>query len=197
MADRTVSLRAFEGQLRKDTARLKGKVEKAIKYAARESVKGVRARTPKAFGELRDSIHTETGQGAVVAKLVVSAPHASAVEEGSRPHVVPIDELVAWVKLRGMQGLTRGARMRSSNPRARKFDAMHGPTTRSMARLVAGEIKAQERGGAVDIDVPMAIARAIQAKIAKVGTRPHHYVYNSLDAVIVPDLDAQIEYALR
>lgn len=198
MATKTVTLRGLEAAIRRDLNRTERDIAKAVQHAAKMSVPGVRARTPKAFGDLRDSTHAETSTNpSNPAKLVVSAPHAAAVEVGSRPHVVPIDELIAWVKLRGMQGLTRGGRQRSSSKGAATYDKTHGPTTREMARHVATELNKLEKGGALDVDAPEQIARAIQAAIAQSGTRPHHYVEGSIHTVILPDLDAQIKFALH
>lgn len=134
----------------------------------------VQENTPKASGELWDSVGTvSTPNGA---QIVVDAPHAVAVELGSMPHMVPLDALVRWVKQRGMQGLSG---------RVRRAD-------RSQVRGVRASLKALERDGATPVEAPEQIARAIQAAIAKHGTKPQHYVEKSLkpiDQVVQAQLD--------
>jgi len=48
-----------------------------------------------------------------------------------------------------------------------------------------------EEGGALSIDAPEQIAKAIQMAITKHGTKPHWFVQNSLPA-IMELLDAEI-----
>lgn len=143
--------------------------------AARKSVPAVIENTPKAFGELRDSVHTASSP----TRITVTAPHAAAVEIGSRPHVVPIDDLVRWVKLRGMQGLTKGGRVRRSIGNPGKV----GPTTAQQAITVAAQLRSLEKNGALSIDAAEQVARRIQAAIAKAGTAPHWYVRKSLPQI--------------
>ena len=136
--------------------------------AAEGGAVAVRRGVPAPHGELAGSVKTEprpTG-----AAIVVDAPQAAAVEVGSRPHTPPLGPLVAWVKLRGAQGLL----------------SPHGGTLRGAAhsaRSVAGALAAMERSGALDVGAPMAIARAIQRQIAARGTRPHWFVRSALPAV--------------
>lgn len=156
-------LKEWAKTLRKDLKGREKRCSRAQRKTASRIVPYMRQNTiPKAFGELGDSIHIErTATGAMV---VVDAPHASAVENGSRPHVVPIEALLKWVKLRGMQGL-------------RSPSSLKGTTTRGHAQNIARQIKDHERtNGSVDTDVPLQIAYAIQHAIAMKGTRPHHYM---------------------
>jgi hypothetical protein len=53
-----------------------------------------------------------------------------------------------------------------------------------------------ESGGALDVDAPLRIARAIQHAIAKHGTKPHWYARSSL-AAIRAALDAFVRAELR
>src|SRR6185312_2759464 len=123
-------------------------------------------------------IHSEqhTGPGHI-ASTITSAPHAGAVEAGSRPHLVPLDALIKWVKLRGMQGLTASGRIRTKrwNP--------EGTTTFAHARRVASQLKGMESGGSLSIDAPEQIARAIQQAILKKGTKPHWYTAKSMPEI--------------
>lgn len=142
----------------------------ALRAAARDGKLIVQENTPKASGELFDSVaERSTPAGA---RIAVTAPHAVAVELGSMPHMVPLAALIEWVKRRGMQGL---------EGRVRRAD-------RSQVRGVRGALKSLEQDGATPVDAPEQIARAIQASIAKHGTKPQHYVEKSL-----PSIDALVQ----
>ena len=180
----------FQRKLGRDMKLLRRRLDRAVAKTSRDAVGIVRRNSPKAFGELRESVHADdlmTGEYATV----VGAPHAAAVEVGSRPHIVPLEELVKWVKLRGMQGLDKrgGIKSRFGSP------ARIGTTTAMHARSIATQIRAKQVNGATPIDAPEQIARAIQASIARVGTVPHWYVKNSLPAV-ASKLDRNIKKAI-
>ena len=64
-----------------------------------------------------------------------------------------------------------------------------------LAFSVAGQLHAMEKGEALAVDAPMRIARAIQAKLAKVGSRPHWYARESLPEIMTI-LDHEIRRAL-
>lgn len=177
MSDRVVrctSIKDLERKLNRDMKSLQKRFNKAIAKTANGAVKIIRENTPKAFGELRESIHATSDA------TIVSAPHAAAVEVGSRPHVVPIDDLIRWVKLRGMQGLTSRGYLKS------KFasSARIGTTTEGHARSIARQIKSMRVKRATPVDAPEIIARKIQAAIAHGGTHPHWYVKSVLDDVV-------------
>lgn len=175
----------FEARLAKDIARYQKNIEEGMFEAAQRSVPKVVKNTPKAFGELRNSVHAT--QGPVT--ITVSAPHAAAVEIGSRPHVVPIEELVKWVKLRGMQGLSSQGRVIRS---AKSIGASKvGPTTAGHAMTVAAEIRSLRKDRATPIDAPLQIAKRIQAAIAAKGTEPHWYVSKTL-----PDIEKDLNGVL-
>jgi hypothetical protein len=153
---------------------------RATLATAQRGVTLVKRRVPVAFGELRESVHAEEqSRGAAI---VVDAPHAAPVETGSRPHTPPLAPLVAWVKLRGAQGLLSG----------RQIGRLPGTTTASHARSVASALQQLERGGALDVDAPLRIARAIQQAIAHRGTKPHWYARGAL-----PDLRRVLAQALK
>jgi hypothetical protein len=138
--------------------------------AAEVGAMAVRRGVPAPHGELADAVKPERRPAG--AAIVVDAPFAAAVETGSRPHTPPLEPLIAWVKLRGAQGLLPSGRGRRS-----AAAAAHS------ARSVAGALAAMERGGALDVGAPVAIARAIQHAIATRGTRPHWFVRGALPAV--------------
>lgn len=81
-------------------------VRKGAALAARRAVPRVQARTPKAFETLRDGIDVEVVGGKI--RIVASAPHAGPVEVGARPHMPPLEPLIAWCELRGFED-PRGA----------------------------------------------------------------------------------------
>ncbi len=142
---------------------------------------------PIAFGELRASIHVVATDPDRV-RSIADAPHAAAVELGSRPHWVPLDALIKWVKLRGMQGLGKTGNVRPSKG--------PGSTTHEHSFRVASQIKAAEKDGANAVDEPRRIARAIQAAIAKRGTKPHWF-YRQARPVAMRSLDRAIKAALK
>lgn len=158
--------------------------EKRLRHAAlvvaRRGASYIRTTTiPIAFHELeRATAGVKTSKGA---SIRTEAPHAEAVEKGSRPHWVPLAPLIAWVKLRGMQGLDkRGNVIRSSK-------GLKGSTTFEHARRVATEIRnymaVGTAGDAISVDAPKQIARAIQMAIHKRGTKPHWYALKALPVV--------------
>jgi hypothetical protein len=148
--------------------------------------------TPVAFADLRESVHADVSRFLEgFTRSVVSAPHAAPVEKGSRPHVPPLAPLIAWVKLRGMQGIDKRGKIRSPGRKA------WGNTTAANAHRVAVALKSLERpNGSLHLDAPVKIARAIQASIAKHGTRPHWFVRDSLKK-IRSALDRRMKKAVR
>ena len=157
--------RRLESLIRKHNRSRRSRIKKAVKKAAQRTAKHVKQNTvPVAFRELADSIV------ALDSSVIADAPHADAVEVGSRPHVPPLGPLIAWVKLRGMQGLRQISRLKK----------LKGPTTLHQALNVAAMFKRAERDGAVSLDTPEQIARAIQAAIARKGTKPHRYMMKAI-----------------
>ena len=144
----------------------------------------IREHVPVAFGELRSSVHAEsTKRGA---QTIANAPHAAAVEVGSRPHTPPLEPLIAWVKLRGQQGLLPNSRL----------SKLGGTTTAMHARSIAAQLKGLERDGALSVDAPERVARAIQQKIARDGTMPHWFARQSLPD-IVRTMDRIVRVAVK
>lgn len=157
---------------------LKG-IDRAIWSTAQKAVRPIKKRTPKAFGELQNSVQAYARGSNGHPVTSVDAPHAGAVEIGSPPHKPNFERLLAWVKLRGMQGRNRGGLRR-------RFPKALGPTTPFQARRVASIFKSLEvRGRAgvgrhLPIDAPTQVAQAISKGIEAHGTRPHWYVRESL-----------------
>ena len=145
------------------TARVLAATKRAARKAAIANGSVLKRRIPVAHGELRESVRVEGDQ------IIVDAPHAAAVNYGSRPHTPPLEPLVAWVKLRGMQGLLT----------ERQQGRLPGTTTKDAAIGVATMLRAHEvRGpfGYSPTDAAVEVARMIQRAIAKKGTKAHHFV---------------------
>lgn len=163
--------RRFSADMRARTRRIK----KAIRKTARAGKRVVAENVPVAFGDLRQSLQTDDH------RIFSDAPHAAAVENGSRPHFPPLEPLIAWVKLRGMQGLRGGK--------------LAGRTSRPAAKAVRNMLRNQEVDGALGVDAPRAVAYAIALAISKRGTKPHRYMGDSVPGV-VEILDREIVAAL-
>jgi hypothetical protein len=148
-------------------------IERAIARTARKGAKIIRGNVPKAFGELADSVEAKAK------RIEVDAPHAAPVETGSRPHTPPLEPLIRWVKLRGMQGIDSRGRVKSNRTR---YGVIKNPN-REQSRRVATELKSRERGGALGVDAPKQVALAIQRAISIGGTKPHWYTRGSLSAI--------------
>lgn len=158
----------------KRIAKLQKSINEAVEKTIDDAVPAIRTRAPKAFGDLSESVHKEPG------KVVVDAPHAGAVEKGSPPHQPDLEKLVAWVKLRGMQGLNRRF---LRNPLSTK----HGQTTRDQATKIKHLLRAQVQSGAggkfSPADAPTQVALAIAKGIEQHGTPPHFFVRDSIPVV--------------
>ncbi len=164
-ARRCSSMAQFKSQFRKDMRELTKNIGNAAKDTARDGVRVVKANVPVAFKELRNDIKaTPTRTGA---RIRAGAPHAEPVEVGSRPHMPPIEPLVAWVKLRGMQSLRRRAKKQAP------FKYAH----------VGAALKEHERGGSSSIDAPRQVAFAIALGIKKHGTKPTWFMFRSLPEI--------------
>lgn len=186
-----------DGMIRTRIDRIERGVARALMLTARDAVPMIRKRAPIAFGPLRASVddrpvlthYRGKNTGPIVhARTVVDSPYAGAVERGSPPHKPNFERLLAWVKLRGMQGLTARGNLRS------RFPAKMGPTTPFHARNVAKRLKQmvvrksrgnkrQKRdanGRYLPTDAAVRVTQAISSAIEKRGTRPHFFVRNSL-----------------
>lgn len=162
--------------------RVRQAVVKAAKVTAKVVAKDI---APKAFGELADSIHW--GEATNGAYVIADAPHAEAVEVGSRPHTPPLEPIIAWVRLRGMQGISKkgnvirhtkfkpvsntGAQKQGSNTAA----VMVGRYLKERLGN-ASVMRAWRMGMAFTDPATLAVARAIQHQISVHGTKPFRYM---------------------
>lgn len=193
------SLAAFSRQFKADIRAREKRLNTAVRKAARSTSGAVAKNVPRAFEELADSIHVEDvapGNSQVVA----DSPHAAAVENGSRPHMMPLEPLIRWVQLRGLQGLTKTgaitrAQVRWGSAAGRGgFSASSASSARTIAKSLRGSLG---REGAVawraraemgplaarelgDDPATVVIARAIQMAIAKRGTKPQRFMAASV-----------------
>lgn len=177
MAVKTVgSIAELQKLLAKDMRARQKRVEAGIRQAAKAGRTVAKQNAPVAFGPLRESIHVEGSQ------IVADAPHAAAVENGSRPHWVPLEALIEWVTLRARQGKLT----------PRQIERLPGTTTAGHARRVAAQLQA----GLGDNDAGiMQLARDIQRAIAAHGTKPHHFMGRSMPE-IMKALDKLVKEAL-
>jgi hypothetical protein len=198
------SLAAAARAIKKDCAarqlRVIGSVKKAARVTARVVATDV---APKAFGELADSIHVvDSANGSSV---VCDAPHAEAVEVGSRPHMPPLEPIIKWVQLRGLRGVTKNGNFRrSSSWLGGAKTAGSAKASRSVASALYQHIGQGQKGlaawhkqtkaGVVD-PATVAVARAIQAAIAKGGTKPFRFMYAGITTAMVA-LDTFVKEAL-
>jgi len=167
--------------IQRDIKAKKRRLDDAVRKTTRATRNDVVRSIPRAFGELAESTHVEDGAPGRSA-VISDAPHAAAVEVGSRPHTPPLAPLIAWVTLRGLQGLTPGGSVRKGGGTRREAarsiaTSLHG----TMGRAGAASWRARTSGagslGQTDADpAVVAIARAIQRKIALSGTKPHRFM---------------------
>lgn len=193
------SIPAALRQIAADTKNMESRLRACPKKAARKTRNLVASeRIPVAFGELRESLHVvDVGPGN--SEVVADAPHAAAIEVGSKPHMPPLEPLVRWVLLRGLQGISPHGSVKAPSRDWKKgaarpiAEAIQG-TLRSRAERASWHARAGATlafsSNAVDDADPatLSIARAIQFKIAKVGTKPHRYMGGA-----VPDAIAFLE----
>lgn len=180
------SVSALVSLIKRHAKQREKKVVGAIKAAARKAsasnASALKRNIPVAFGEIRESVHV------VGMSVIVDAPHAAAVNNGSRPHWMPLAPLIAWVKLRGMQGLAT----------ERQQGRLPGTSTKAAAQGVASMLASHEHrgpGGYSSSDAPVQVARAIQRAIAQRGTKAHHFIEKSLPGMFAV-LDAEIRKAI-
>jgi hypothetical protein len=171
-------LKVFAMLFRRHTRERKLRLNTSVRKTALQARNLVKRTVPRAFAELANSVHVvHLGPGH--SQVIVDAPHAAAVEVGSRPHTPPLEPLVRWVKLRGMQGLTRSGNVSKNRTKS----GFVKDERREAARVIASALKSRERGGALGVDAPTQIARALQFKISRVGTKPYRYMFNAVGLV--------------
>jgi len=137
---------------------------------------------PIAFAELKDSITAQPHDRG--AQISADAPHAAAVEVGSRPHFPPIEPLIRWVKLRGMQGITKRGKIRIA-PKMRAGDLNPRRIARMQAFQVATALKGlEETNQSLGVESPEVIAREIQQAIGRHGTKPYRYMFRAIPEIV-------------
>jgi hypothetical protein len=210
MATKTFSnLKDALTAMRKDARMRTTRLKNAVRRAARDGARYIVDETvPTAFEELADSVHVEVGgRGTGSASVVVDAPHAAAVENGARPHWPPLDPIIHWVELRGIQGITQTGRLVRSKKKIREEDAsvtkhiakrlrteLGGVSAAASwrARASTGSLARSELGADPAV---VAVARAIQVSIAKKGTPPRKYVQRAVYPTVA-FLDEAVRRAL-
>jgi hypothetical protein len=156
---------AFSRKFQRDMGRVEQRLEAARTRAAQKTASYVRAHVPVAFGELRDSVRAEG------TRVIADAPHAQAVELGSRPHWMPLQPLIDWVTLRGFQGLHVSDKSRARLP---------GTTTLRHANQVGAQLRAAASEGTDTDSAAVGIAKAIQLSISIHGTKPHYFMRGAI-----------------
>ena len=135
------------------TRRKIGRDRRAILATAHFGAELVAQNAPVDRGAIKASAHVEDDGETV--RIVFDAPHTGIVELGSRPHVPPLGPLIAWVK-----------RHRAAFGIAGKGTARNKATGRFEA---SAEV--------------VRIARAIQQKIKREGTKPTYFIRRSIPAI--------------
>lgn len=179
------SLPELQRLIRKHNSERQKRVKKAIVSVAKRGRLYIISHTlPIAFRNLERSIHIEVSDDRIA--IVADAPHAEAVERGSDPHTPPLKPLIEWVILRGLQG---------TDNEVKPGRHSRGTTTKRHAEDIASELRsyAEKNPGGVSV---IAIAKAIQAKIAARGTKPHWYMREALPE-IQELLDREIRMSLE
>lgn len=190
---------ALKREVRQDLRTIRRRVLNATYEAAKLGRILAKDLAPIAFKELSQGIIAfRTKEGAIVRS---TAPHSGAVEHGSRPHTPPIEPLIAWVKLRGKQGLSS---------RKRKFKSTAEHRSRAADLRVAASIRAlsdtvtTRRGRAKVVSTPIdaaeQVARAIQFAIAKNGTKPTFFMKQAVpevERVVHSLIEIDLEAPLR
>jgi hypothetical protein len=184
--------------LRADLKKVRRSVIGGVARAGRDTGHEVAQNVPVAFGELRGGIHVDTtkalGEGKV--SVVSGAPHSAAVEKGARPHWMPLQPLIDWVKRRGAQGIDRRGDVKSAIRKA------WGTTTARHAHRIATDLKQLQKSGRplsgdhLSASAPVELARAIQFAIAKRGTKPHWFMKKQI-GFARSAVDREVKAALK
>lgn len=130
-----------------------GATRRAMLEAAAAGAEVLARGAPVDTGRLKQSFRLRRRGEGGHPEIVADAPYAGIVEAGSRPHWAPLAPLVRWVRRNAGRLGLRGA---GRNRRSGRFTA----------------------GSSV-----VRVARAIQRKIARVGTRPRWFVRQRLPAL--------------
>lgn len=142
-------------KIREDARKRQGEYAAKIRRAALAGAEIIAAAAPVDRGTIKSSVHVEREPGGG-SRIVIDAPHAMALELGTRPHTPPLGPLIEWV---------------------RRHRLAFGIEGKGTARDKAGRFTA-----AAEV---VTIARAIQRKIQREGTKPTYFVRNSLPRLVV------------
>jgi hypothetical protein len=205
--DLKAALRDIAKHSRAREARVKASVKKA---ADRTASKVKREIAPKAFGFLADSIESVVrGDGA--ADVICESEYAEAMETGSRGQprkMPPFDAIIAWVQLRGIQGITTKGNVISGS-RAPRNITIQKRNTEAQAKRVGslfdqffdrskvamGAWRAQATTeGAVDA-ATRSVAAMIRHHIMRHGTKPKRFMLSAVP-VAYDFLDYYVKQAL-
>lgn len=160
---RIKGMSALKRELTKDLKTLEKRTVEATHKTADFGRLVAFSKAPVAFGQLRDGIvdiKRERG-----AEIFSTAPYSAAVEVGSRPHWPPLQPILEWVRLRGMQGLEAG------------------PGATGHPGNVAGQIRGLGDGTSTPVDAALIVANRIRAAIAKNGTKPTWFMKRTVPEV--------------
>lgn len=141
-------------KIRADAREQKIRFAGAIRRAALAGAEVIASSAPVDRGTLKGSVHVEREPDGG-SRIVVDAPHAAALELGSRPHTPPLAPLIAWV---------------------RRHRLGFGIEGKGLSRDESGRFTASPEVAR--------IARAIQRKIAMHGTKPTYFVFRNLPRLV-------------
>lgn len=188
MPTRHVKIEDLAGEIQKDLRTVQLRVLGATWKTAKRGADICRAAAPKAFGGLGDSIHDiPLSTGAIIR---ADAPHAAAIENGSKPHMPPVAAIEKWVKLRGAQAL-EGSRLKSARAMGK-----------ALARAASGSVGRDNKGRFLrratfsPIKAARQVAWAIAMNIKKKGTKAQPFMKKSLPFVVFV-LEDEISAALE
>lgn len=200
----TRTVRSFEELARviqDDLTRKIPAIDRALQRVTGNIVHELQVNAPRAFGDLSDSFGINK-VGPMVWEVYSTAPHLLPVDRGSRPHWPPLEPLIRWVKLRGMQGHAGSAMSWKKGERRQKAHA------RDISKMF--NVLANIRSGAGifakasrdadpehnSVDDPEVIARMIQKAIGIGGTKPQPFTRKSMRAG-VRDASRYLQEELR
>lgn len=155
MITRTLTPKQVAAVIMATDKTIRAEQKRAMLEAAALGAELLAKEAPVDTGRLKQSFRVRTHGVSGHPEIVADAPYAGVIEAGARPHWMPLRPLIGWVRRhRGLFNLTR--RPPKRHRRTGRFQADAG---------IVG------------------IARAIQLKIARVGTKPRWFVRKTLPAL--------------
>lgn len=152
MTTKRVTVRQFNAIVRHMPADIEHALVRGLRGAAhvleRNVVEQITEMKAVDTNALRGSVHTVPYSDG--AKVEVTAPHATIIEEGSRPHMPPVAPLEAWAQRHGMEpgagwAIAKKIAERGTPPR-RYFRAAVGKAVPDMAKEIARELNGAGHG---------------------------------------------------